>query len=636
MCGIAGIISLGKPGLEAALSRAVGAQAHRGQDDEGSYIGPFGRGALALGHRRLSILELSDAGHQPMVHPVSGDILAYNGELYNYLEIRRELEKTGAEFVGHSDTEVLLHALTHWGGACLRRLEGMYAFAFLDRRRQRLIMARDPLGIKPLYWGLGNDCLVFASEVKGILATNYIKPELDRSGIAGMLAYGAVQQPRTVFRQIQAFPAGSMTELQASDFAPGSWPATTRHWRFPDLAQASAIKDPLDRTRVLLTRAVQSHLLSDVPVGIFLSSGIDSTIIASIAAGLAPDIQAFSVGFPDTFRESETAMAARTAASLKLRHTSLWIDAEQGRHLADDWLRGLDQPCMDGLNTFVISRLVRDAGIKVALSGQGGDELFGGYPSFVDVPRIHLAMRLTRHLPLATRQIAARILGIGRNTVVRDKFFDIASTDGSLADIYLQRRRTLSNRQMQLLGLFDGRGRGSYLETECRDDFVLNEADDVYAVSLLESKLYLGNTLLHAGDATSMASGLEIRVPFLDKSLIEFALSLPGDVRMGRPRQAKYMLRTAFADILRPEILSKKKQGFNFPIRTWMAGPWRDFSENALTHLVQSGCVEERGVREIWAEFLREPETPLWSRAWVLIVLGAYLKDVAASETAHA
>jgi asparagine synthase (glutamine-hydrolysing) len=635
MCGIAGIITLGKPGLEAALSRAVASQAHRGPDDEGTYVGPFGCGVLALGHRRLSILELSEAGHQPMVHPHTGDVLTYNGELYNHQEIRHELEKIGSVFIGHSDTEVLLHALTRWGVACLSRLEGMYAFAFFDKGQQRLILARDPLGIKPLYWAVGADCLVFASEVKGILATNYIEPALDRSGIGGMLAYGAVQQPRTIFRDIRAFPAGSTMELQASEFVPGSWPATARHWTFPGLALPSGVGDPVGRTRELLTRAVGSHLMSDVPVGIFLSAGIDSTIIASIAAGISPDIQAFTVGFLDTLKENETTMAAHTSAGLRLRHTSLWIDAEQGRHLANDWLRGLDQPCMDGLNTYVISKLVRDTGIKVALSGQGGDELFGGYPSFFDVPRIRSAMRLVRRMPLAQRRIVARILGAGRSTVFRDKLIDIASTRGSLTDIYLQRRRTLSNRQMQMLGVSDHPDRSSYLEPECLDDMALNDADEFYSLSLLETKMYLGNTLLHVSDATSMASGLEIRVPYLDRSLTEFALSLPGENRIGRRRQAKFLLRSAFGDLLRPEILSKKKQGFVFPIGRWMTGPWRDFSEDALNSLVESGSVEERGVREIWAEFLREPETPLWSRAWVLIVLGTYLKNIAGMRTAH-
>lgn len=635
MCGIAGIVTLGKPGLEAALLRAVRSQAHRGPDDEGTYVGQFGRGALALGHRRLSILELSAAGHQPMVHPNSGDVLVYNGELYNHQAIRRELENIGSVFVGHSDTEVLLHALTHWGVACLARFEGMYAFAFLDKRRQCLILARDSLGIKPLYWGVGADCLVFASEVQGVLATNFVEPKIDSSGIAGMLAYGAVQQPQTVFKNIRAFPAGSILEVSASDFAPGSWPATTKHWKFPDLTHASAIEDPVARTRELLIRAVGSHLMSDVPVGIFLSSGIDSTIIASIAAEISPDIHAFTVGFPGALKDSETTIAAQTAAALGLNHTNLWIDADDGRHLADAWLRGLDQPCMDGLNTYVISKLVRDTGIKVVLSGQGGDELFGGYPSFFDVPQIHSAMRLMRRIPLAQKQLVARILGFGRSRAFRDKIFDIASTDDSISDIYLQRRRLLSNRQMRILGFSDEQDRNIFLASECLNDLKLNDADKVYSISLLETKMYLGNTLLHVGDATSMASGLEIRVPLLDKSMMEYALSLPGDIRFGRPRQAKHLLRTAFADLLRPEVLHKPKQGFAFPIAQWLTGPWREFAEDALNGLTESGDVEKSGVRKIWAEFLREPATPLWSRAWVMIVLGAYLRNVAELRAAH-
>lgn len=633
MCGVAGIVSLGAPGLEAALSRAVKAQAHRGPDDEGTYVGAFGRGAIALGHRRLSILELSEAGHQPMVHPYTGDVLVYNGELYNYLEIRRELQKVGSVFVGHSDTEVLLHALTQWGAGCLARLEGMYAFAFFDKRRQRLILARDPLGIKPLYWALGADCLVFASEVRGILATKYVEPELDQSGIASMLAYGSIQQPRTIFRRIRAFPAGAMAVMDAAGFAPGSWPATVRHWSFPRLARVSDVIDPVAHTRELLTRAVRSHLMSDVPVGIFLSSGIDSTIIAALAAKFSPEVHAFTVGFQDALEQSETLMATRTSAGLKLRHTSLWIDADQGRGLAEEWLRGLDQPSMDGLNTYVISKLVREAGIKVALSGQGGDELFGGYPSFYEVPRIRSAMRVLRHVAPAARRIAARLLGAGRNTAVRDKLLDIALTGGGIADIYLQRRRTLSNRQMQLLGMAEWARTGSYLEPECREDLALDDMDDFYSVSLLESKMYLGNTLLHVGDATSMASGLEIRVPYLDRAFVEFALSLPGETRIGNGHDAKYLLRSAFGDFLRPEILRKGKQGFVFPVAKWMTGPWREFTESALANLRGSGIVEDRGVREIWSEFLNEPESPIWSRAWTLVVFGSYLANVSGMKT---
>ena len=624
MCGIAGIVAADAGRLEVALAAMVAAQVHRGPDDEGTFLTGFGRGFLGLGHRRLSILDLSRAGHQPMIHPGTGDVLVYNGEIYNFRSLRAELEGCGERFQSTSDTEVLLHALARWGAEALERLEGMYGLAFYRRSENKVLLARDPIGIKPLYWARTPSALLFASEVRAILASGMVAGAHDLDAVAGMLAYGSVQEPLTVFREIRSVPAGCWVEVSPDHDRVYRTGPVTRHWAFPDIAPTGD-REAVARTREVVEAAVASHLVSDVPVGVFLSSGLDSTVVTALARKTSDRLQTFTVDFTDNRDYGEAGLARETARRFGVGHTTIDLSAEHALAAVPDWLAALDQPSLDGLNTYVISRAVRGAGIVVALSGQGGDELFGGYPSFADVPSLWRKFRLARRLPRGLRRQAARALSIGRPRAWGDKLQDMAATGGDLRALYLQRRRNLSNRQMRALGFRESDAAPGFMPAPEIADCRIDPADPIATVSRLETRYYLGNTLLRVGDESGMANSLEIRVPMLDRRVLDAVLACPGPIRLPDARPNKHLLRQAFAEHLRPEPTAQGKRGFVLPVARWMGGPLRELCERALGALRHSGMVDPEGVDAVWRAYLAEPETPIWSRAWTLCVLGAYL-----------
>ena len=631
MCGIAGLISDDRLVVERAIGAMNAAQAHRGPNDCGTAILPFGGSLLGLAHRRLSILDLSACGHQPMVHPQTGDQLIFNGEIYNFKDLRRELEALGEQFDGHSDTVVLLHALARWGTDALRRLQGMYAFAFYEAKSQRLLLARDPMGIKPLYVARTTGGLLFASEVRALLASGLVDRAFDLHGMAGLLAYGALQHPSTLFAQVRSFPPGSFQYLEPGD-EPFERRPPQRFWNFPPRRDDLRAGDVVESVRTTLDAAVRDHLVSDVPVGVFLSSGLDSTIIAALAARHTPHLRSFTVGFADEPQLSELPIATETAKLLGLEQTEIQIQGADAQRAATDWLASMDQPSFDGLNVFVISKAVRAHGITVALSGQGGDELFGGYPSFGDVPRLHAAVAKLRWMRPRARAGLARAATMFRSEAVRQKLIDMMAGSGSVVDLYLQRRRAMSNGQLAALGIRAG-DLGltpSFQRPEAFEHLRLDERDTVASVSQLESHFYQGNMLLRDSDINGMAHSLEIRVPVLDQRMLDLMFAVPGHVRLPNGRADKHLLRTAFAPLLRPALLNQAKRGFTLPIRRWMLGPLRDLCEEGLSSLKSRTALRPAGIDAVWEQFLAAPETPIWSRAFMLVVLGLYVRRASA------
>lgn len=624
MCGIAGILAENEQVVRNALPAMTACMTHRGPNDEGEAYLPFGDKFLGLGHRRLSILDLSNAGHQPMIHPITGDQIIFNGEVYNFKTLRDELLAAGEIFRGHSDTEVMLHALARWGPKAVERFQGMFAFAFFDRKNRRLMLARDSIGIKPLYVAITGGTVLFASEVRAILATNLVDRQLNPRGIAGLLAYGAVQQPVTIFKSISLFPPGCYQIFEST----GATAGPARFWDYPAVKSSAPEAEVIESLRDTLDAAVRDHLVADVPVGIFLSSGLDSTILAGLAARHTPHLRSFTVGFTDQPDMSEQALATETAKLFGLEHTNIDLSAGDAETAAGQWLQSLDQPSMDGLNVFVISQAVRKQGITVAISGQGGDELFCGYPSFRDVPRLHRWMGKIGWMPHWMRTTAGGIAGLGRSPAVRDKLKDMLRTDGSVLELALQRRRAMSDQQIAALGL-DAGSLGlapSFQPREALPMFDRN-LDEIAAISQIESRYYQGNMLLRDGDTNGMAHSLEIRVPLLDQRLLDLAYALPGSVRQPPHTQNKHLLRLAFAPLLRPALMVQKKRGFTLPIRRWMLGPLRERCESALADLKSVGILKPQGVDAVWQAFLRDPESPIWSRAFTLVVLGSYLRQ---------
>ncbi|HWC13084.1 MAG TPA: asparagine synthase (glutamine-hydrolyzing) [Actinomycetota bacterium] len=633
MCGVAGIVgSCPRAVAEAAIRRMTSAQAHRGPDDEGTALLEVAtddqRGVVALGSRRLAIIDVTPAGHQPMTDPATGSVLAYNGEIYNFPELRGELVAKGHEFRGRTDTEIVLVGYREWGRGVLDRLRGMFAFVLWDAQRARLLVARDHLGIKPLYYSTAGGHFSCASELGALLDGELFTPTLDRRGLAGFLAYGAVQEPLTIVEEVKALPAGSWMEIDAA----GMTVDGDRYWDLPEPDESSAERlserDLVAQGRELLATSVERHMLSDVPLGVFLSSGIDSTAVAGLARKASDhDVHAFTVSFPGEAELDESPVARRSAERLGLVFHDIPVDPSTALEWASQGLSAMDQPSMDGLNTYIVSRAVRQAGLTVALSGQGGDEIFGGYQSFQLVPRIAALMRAGRAVPAGVRSAlagaAARPGGRLRAAKARDV---VAVSD--VDDIYFMFRRSLADRDMARLGL-DPRTSSltrSFHVAEARRD-TCPDGDPIACVSRLETRFYLGNTLLRDGDVFGMANSLEIRVPMLDRDVVDWAMRLPGPTLLPKGRPPKHLLREICADVLGPEQLDLTKRGFNLPLARWMKGPLAELRAQSLATVIDAGVVDPDGVRAIERVYLDDPYRSAWTRVWTFVALGRWLED---------
>ena len=630
MCGIAGCWTPAKAFAEASVKAMLAAQTHRGPDDEGLVALPLDRGSMVFGHRRLSIQDLSPAGHQPMENPETGDWIVFNGEIYNYPELRNELEGAGSRFRSRCDTEVILHAFARWGTEAFNRLHGMFALGLFDKRRQRLVLARDPLGIKPLYYAFGRDALVFASELRAVEAGGAIEAAIDPRAWAGALAYGNVPAPLTMLQGVQSFDAGCWAgiDLRAT-FQPAEL-QPVRYWEFPSPDRApretSQIEEQIGER---LQAAVRSHLISDVPVGVFLSSGLDSTAVAALCAEARDgDMDTFTVSFADDPELDENPYAERTAKALGARHHCIRLSEPEVRHLAQRWLDSLDQPSVDGINTYIISHAVRQRGIIVALSGLGGDEVFCGYPSFRDVPRVLRLARASQWIPRKVRQSVAGWMWRNKTKAQRRKAMEFAGDQPDLPALYFRRRRLLSDAEMAGLGIrrenldLDE----AFLPAECEPSRGLSGQDPIGAVGVLESRFYMGNMLLRDTDVFSMAHGLEIRVPMLDRQLIDLAYAVPGRQRLSRRGVNKSLLVNSMGNRIPSELHALKKRGFCLPVARWMAGPLRPLFEDFIQTMKLSGLVNPQGVSAVWDDFLKDQSGQAWSRAWMIGVLGSWLK----------
>ena len=460
MCGICGVISTDATGIEPAVRRMMHAMIHRGPDDEGYEQFPFGTGAAAsagFGFRRLAIMDLSPLGHQPMVDATTGDAIAFNGEIYNFRSLRSRLEAEGHAFRSTGDTEVFLRALAAWGERALAELDGMFAVAFYHAATRRVLVARDPLGIKPLYLAQTPGRLVFASEVRAVLASGLVSDELDPAGIAGFLAYGAPQDPLTVHRAIRSLPAGSHAWIDAEALVAGRT-RPHRYWRFPRIESPGQGADEIvARVDGELAESVRRQCIADVPLAVFLSGGIDSAAMAALARPAAGPVRTFAVGYDVPGSPDETAAAADTARALGTQHFQTIVDDDWVMLQVYEWFKAADRPSIDGLNTYVISGAIRDRDITVALSGLGADELFGGYGSFGRVTKLRRWLAAIAWLPAAWRRTAVRRLFWRLPMVNRAKLADLLGADAITMTASL--RRLMDDGTLRGLG-FDARPLG--------------------------------------------------------------------------------------------------------------------------------------------------------------------------------
>lgn len=606
----------------------LNAQLHRGPDDGGFEVLQVQGYSVALGNRRLAIQDISPLGHQPMINPDTHDVLVYNGELYNAPELRRLLQDEGFKFRSRSDTEVLLRSYERWGIECLKLLKGMFAFAVWDARKRRLLIARDHLGIKPLYYCcLPGKGFAFASEVRALLAGGVVNFEIDRRALAGYLAYGAVQEPLTINEDVRVLEPGSYLEVSVE----GRVENRVTYWSIPlpDPTNASvAFNDLVEEGRGLLSQSVRRHMLSDVPLGVFLSSGLDSTSVLGLARQVtAGTVHAFTVCFPDNKDFDEGAVASETARRLGVEYHECAVDSITATEWAMQGMAGIDQPALDGLNTYIVSKAVRQHGFAVALSGQGGDEIFGGYHSFTQIPRWRNWMALLKILPPDWRALLARTASFRMGSVLRSKAGEIAKTGGDLLTLYSHYRRLGPQSDLVRLGLkpFDLNLTQTYQVPELDNKQLIVNDDDIATVSRLETMFYLRNTLLRDGDVFGMANSLEIRVPLLDRDVVEWAYRLPGRVLLPRGRPQKFLLREICADYYTPLQAAQQKRGFTLPFSSWLLGPLRPMMEDCLAAVKDSKLVSSSGIDSIKQTFLSEPHTAAWRTLWCLVSLGYWL-----------
>jgi asparagine synthase (glutamine-hydrolysing) len=642
MCGITGILltpQLSRRPDEArrmadeALAHMVNSVRHRGPDDQGSVIvGIRGGGTVGLGHTRLAILDTSTAGHQPMTDHQTANWITYNGEVYNYRGLRSLLDAERGAWQSNSDTEVILRAYGKWGRDCLEHLRGMFAFAIWDAQSQELFLSRDRLGIKPLYYYKGDGYFLFASEVRALLVTELVPRVLDPVALWEYLAYQSVPAPRTLIKGVRALMPGSWLRIGAAGEIDEG-----RYWdpleQTSSEARFATISGSKQKVGELLRDSVASHLVSDVPVAAFLSGGIDSSAVAALMREAGQIPQTFSVVFSES-EYSEARYARQVAALVRSEHTEIDLTERDLIDQLPEALAAMDQPTGDGVNTYIVSTAVSSAGVKVALSGLGGDEFFAGYPSFARLGRAAPYLQFWRGVPPGLRSLAARAVEtLGGTSVTASKAASILEGDGTIASAFPTLRQVLSpsQRRSLLTGQFlsqVGAAQDPYT-LALGDAFAQSpDAGFLSQVSYAEARTYMHDVLLRDTDQMSMAHALEVRVPLLDHKLVEYVMGLP-DGHKRSNRTPKRLLVESLNGLLPPEVVHRPKQGFTLPFDLWMRGAMRAFCEERLgTDRINSRRIlRSDQVQRLWQNFLDKRPDVTWSRLWVLVALEEWLES---------
>ena len=600
MCSISGVLSIAGDVSAEVVQRMNAAQKHRGPDDRGV----FRAGNVILGNTRLAVIDTSPAGHQPMHDPETGNCITYNGETYNFKEVRREL---GGEWLSNTDTEVVLRAYRQWGVDAFQRMRGMFALAIWDNAKHELVLARDPLGIKPLYYYVANDYLVFASELRALLASGLVPRKPSPAGIDSYLANGSIESPLTIVDGVKQLLPGHCLQVTANENIEITeiQSAHSHVVRVKDRAEAVA------RLRSELEESIRQHLVSDVPLGVFLSGGMDSSALVALMSRLQHRPKTFSVVF-DEPAFTEAPFSRAVAERFQTDHSEIHLSENRLLEILPGAIAAIDQPTMDGINTYVVSQAVKHAGITVALSGLGGDELFAGYPSF------GRAIKLAAIPPLSKRVLRAAS-GVGKvalnGSVQRHKFWQLANSDCTPADVYRISRQLFSTDFVTRLT-----GREAAYTTNGNH----HSSDVVNTISQLELKGYMTNTLLRDTDAMSMAHSLEVRVPFVDTKVVDYVLSLPGEWKVGENKTPKPLLADAVGDLLPRDFLARPKMGFTLPFEKWLQQSLRSEVSSVLADGSGFAGLNSHAIENVWNNFLQKPRAVGWSRPWSLYVLAKW------------
>jgi asparagine synthase (glutamine-hydrolysing) len=638
MCGIAGIFDQ-RGGQEALLLARANAMAdtlvHRGPDDSGAWAD--GAAGIALSHRRLSIIDLSESGHQPMVSVNGRFVIVYNGEIYNFSEIKAELIAGGASFDGHSDTEVIIEAWAAWGGLrTVERLIGMFAFAIWDCHERTLTVVRDRLGIKPLYWGQFGKTILFGSELKALRAYPEWKPELDRNVLAAYLRHAYVPGPDSIYRGVQKLEPGTM--LVVGD---DGTPELRRYWSLDDAVRTGRVeplnlsdKEATDRLEELLGDAVERRMIADVPLGAFLSGGVDSScVVALMQACNKGAVKTFTLGFKENGYD-EAEHAAKVARHLGTEHTELYVEPADALRIIPRLAEMFDEPFADPsqIPTFLISELTRRK-VTVVLSGDGGDELFGGYNRYLLMARL---WRYLERVPGPLCSAAARMI-LAVPPSLWDKLmacFPPASDLAQAGDKLHKLAALLDSKNpdelyLRLISHWQDPGQ---LVPGAREPVIGGwdgesaklTSSDIDRMRYLDIRTYLAEDILTKLDRASMAASLETRVPILDHRVVEFSWGLSDHQRI-RNGETKWLLRQVLYRHVPKALINRPKMGFGVPIDAWLRGPLRDWAESLLSEecLGAGGILNQAPIRKRWQEHLdgrRNWQYSLWNvlmfQAW--------------------
>lgn len=616
MCGIAGLVAQRRDEtFGVAVEKMAAALIHRGPDSGGvQQIGP-----CLLANRRLAIVDLSERGMQPMSNEDGNVWITYNGECYNAPELREPLLARGHHFRSTTDTEIILHLYEEFGEGCVEKLRGMFAFAIWDERAKKLLLARDRMGIKPLYFAAIPQGIVFASEVKALLASGLVPARIQSEGIRAFLQLGHIPPPWTPIQNVQPLAPGEVAVWQHGKLR------RKAYWHLPEGSRSfRGSEDSIaGELREILLDACRVQLMSDVPIALFLSGGVDSAAIGALMRRVgAKDIRALTVGFEEE-EYDESAESAKTAGMLGIPHTVIRLPARQMAAWLDNAVWAMDQPTVDGLNSYWICRAAASAGFKVALSGQGGDELFGGYESLKWFDRFDTAANWLRFAPrwsgralldhdafpfcwrklsylfgaddpFVASQLAVKVLFLERNT--RDLLTDVFAAPAGPSEAAAH------------LAAWSERINGRSLKEK---------------LAFMDIHTHLEPRLLRDADAMSMAHSIELRPIFLDHMIVDYVMSLPADLRLNNKKLLFDATRELMPDGLYAELVARPKRTFTFPFRRWLGGELRDDIQDTFEaeRIRRAGIFQPEAVAALWHRYQREPAAVGWSRLWAVYVL---------------
>ncbi len=619
MCGICGIISfephsLGNPFIK-KVEKMNSALAHRGPDDKGLWFND----TLALGHTRLSIIDLSEAGHQPMKSENAHSVITFNGEIYNYLDLKKNTPDYN--YTGKSDTETLLAAYQKDGVEMLKHLNGMFAFAIWDEENKTLLLARDQIGIKPLYYFVNENYLIFASEIRALLASELIPRKLNRDSLDEYLAHQTVYAPNTLIKDISVLLPGHFIEVKNGSFIEKSF------WTFEENLKPQPLnrKETEKAVRQKLRASVERQMMSDVPFGAFLSGGIDSSVIVGLMREVnSGDIDTFTVSFAE--KQFDESQFARTVSErFNTKHHEIKLSPSD--FLADlpNALDALDHPSGDAINTYIVAKATREEGIKMALSGLGGDELFAGYPIFKQSAQLQ-KLKILNTIPKSVRKLSGSILKTISPSVKTQKIANVLGLDSiSPSSAYSIFREIFNTQQRSDLLTYFSKSTKKNDERHI-DGFNSDSFDNsslFSQISIAEISGYMQNVLLRDSDQMTMASALELRVPLLDVELIELVLSIPDVHKNGVG--SKPLLTACVSDLIPTTFFDRPKMGFVLPFENWMRNELSEFCEIYLKLLAQRIEFQNNTILNLWQTFISNKNSVSWSRLWTLVALSHWL-----------